>query len=314
MKKSVYAAVAVLFGVNISYAGESALDSLRASVSPSVLSGTVLPDAHKGPAAKDAASEEGSATLFQPDIAAYAAGARPIKWVSIPGGQFMMGAEKSAPGSNNTRPVHEVAIKTFEMAKTVVTVEQYAKCVNKGQCTEPAITYYSFNCNWHTPEHQKYPMNCLNGAQMNDYARFAGARLPTEAEWEYAARSGGKNNKYPWGNEPVTHDRVVFDGPENGVGGGTNGTMPVCSKPAGNTKQGLCDMAGNVWQVTQDIYMESYNGAPADGSAVKGAANGDNVIRGNSFYSSDDEYLRTDFRSYIYMVQGSYYVGFRLAK
>ncbi|MDD5210488.1 MAG: formylglycine-generating enzyme family protein [Elusimicrobiales bacterium] len=252
--------------------------------------------------------------LFRPDVAGYAANARPVEWVSIPAGKFLMGAEISAPGSNNTRPVRGVEIKTFKMAKAVVTVEQYAKCVNEGKCTEPAITYYSFNCNWYTPDRRAYPMNCLNGAQMKDFAGFAGARLPTEAEWEYAARSGGKNNKYPWGNEPVTHDRAVYDGPENGIGGGTNGTMPVCSKPAGNTEQGLCDMAGNVWQVTQDIYKDSYAGAPVDGGAVTGAADGDNVIRGNSFYSSDEEYLRADFRSYIYMRQGSYYVGFRLVK
>ncbi len=252
--------------------------------------------------------------LFEPDAAAYAAKAGSIKWVAIPSGKYLMGAEKSAPGSNNTRPVREVGIKSFEMAKTVVTVEQYAKCVNAGQCTAPAVTYYSFNCNWNTPDHQKYPMNCLNLVQMDQFAKFAGARLPSESEWEYAARSGGKNNKFPWGNAPVTHDRAVYYGPENGVGGGTNGTMPVCSKPAGNTEQGLCDMAGNVWQVVRDIYAESYAGAPTDGSAVKGAANGDQVLRGNSFYSSDDEYLRTDFRSYMYMLQGSFYVGFRLAK
>ncbi len=260
------------------------------------------------------ASTYADGDIFNPDVAAYAAGAAQIKWVTIHGGKYQMGAEKSAPGSNNTRPVHEVSINTFKMAKTVVTVEQYAQCVNAGKCTTPPVTYYSFNCNWHTPNDQKYPMNCLNGKQMNDYAKFAGARLPTEAEWEYAARSEGKSNKYPWGNEPVTHARAVYDGVENGVGGGNNGTGPVCSKPAGNTKQGLCDMAGNVWQITQDIYKESYAGAPADGSAVKGAANGDNVIRGNSFYSSDNEYLRTDFRSYIYMKQGSFYVGFRLVK
>ncbi|MEI7528990.1 MAG: SUMF1/EgtB/PvdO family nonheme iron enzyme [Elusimicrobiota bacterium] len=252
--------------------------------------------------------------LFLPDFAAYAAGAAPIKWVTIRGGKYQMGSEKSAPGANNTQPVHEVTINTFKMAKAVVTVEQYAQCVKAGQCTVPAVTYYSFNCNWYTPKAMKYPMNCLNGAQMNDYAKFAGGRLPTEAEWEYAARSEGKNNKYPWGNEPVTHDRAVYNGIENGVGGGTNDTRPVCSKPAGNTKQGLCDMAGNVWQVTQDIYKDSYAGAPVDGSAVKGAANGDNVVRGNSFYSSSDDFMRTDFRSYMYMRQGSYYVGFRLVK
>lgn len=260
------------------------------------------------------ASIDADSTIFNPDVAAYAAAAKPIKWVDIPGGKYLMGAEQSAPGSDNTRPVHEVTINTFKMAKTVVTVEQYAQCVNSGQCTKPARTYYSFICNWHTPDRQNYPMNCLNGAQMNDYASFSGARLPTEAEWEYAARSGGKNKKFPWGSEPVTHDRAVYDGVEHGVGGGENNTMPVCSKPAGNTEQGLCDMAGNIWQVTQDIYKESYAGAPADGSAVKGADNGDNVLRGNSFYSSDDEFMRTDFRSYMYMVQGSYYVGFRLVK
>ncbi len=262
-------------------------------------------------AAQAVPAEEGT-VIFEPDTASYAANAKPVEWVSIPGGKYLMGAEKSAPGSNNTRPVHEVSIKTFKLAKTAVTVEQYAICVNGGRCTQPARNYYSYNCNWFTRGRQTYPMNCLDLAQVNEYAEFAGGRLPSESEWEYAARSGGKNYKYPWGNEPVTHDRAVFDGPENGIGGGTNGTMPVCSKPAGNTEQGLCDMAGNIWQLVQDVYLDSYAGAPVDGSAVEGA--GDQVMRGNSFYSSDNEDLRTDFRSYMNMQQGSYYVGFRLAK
>ena len=277
-----------------------------------VTAGALRASAAEASPAESVGASAAVPVLFEPDAAAYAAIARPIKWVPLHGG--LMRARKSAAGSSNTRSVRGISIKAFEMAKTAVTVEQYAKCVSEGRCTEPLRTYYSFNCNWYTQDHQKYPMNCVNLEQVNQFAKFAGARLPTESEWEYAARSGGKDNKYPWGNEPVTHGRVVFDGPENGIGGGTNGTMPVCSKPAGNTEQGLCDMAGNIWQLTQDVYTESFSEAPVDGSAVEGPADGDNVLRGNSFYSSDNEDLRTDFRSHMYMRQGSYYVGFRLAR
>lgn len=102
-------------------------------------------------------------------------------------------------------------------------------------------------CNSDKPGRQLHPVNCVDWEQANQYAKFKGARLPSDAEYEYAATSGGKNQKYPWGNEDETCDKAVMSG-KGDYGCGSEATMPVCSKPAGNTAKGLCDMVGNVWQ------------------------------------------------------------------
>ena len=236
--------------------------------------------------------------------------AKPIEWVTINGGKFMMGNDDVGCGFEDTKsahfwvgvsyagdfenvwPSHEVTIKTFDISKTEVTVEQYAECVIKGQCTEPSASDY---CTWGKPGRQLNPINCMGWDQANQYARFKGGRLPSEAEWEYAAKSGGKNHKYPWGNEKPTCDKAVMQG-NGGYGCSKYSTMPVCSKPAGNTAQGLCDMAGNVWEWVQDKYQNSYKGAPADGSAFEGAGSL-RVMRGGSSYNvSGASYLRTDSR------------------
>ena len=295
MKISMYAAAAVLFGVNISYAGETALDSLRAAVPPSVLSGIVLPNVSKGYVA-------GNDALA-------GAPSNPVEWVAINGGKFTMGTDSGENGFENAKPIHEVAIKTFDMSKTDVTVEQYAECVNKGDCTEPVTGGY---CNWGVAGRQLHPVNCVGWDQANQYAKFKGGRLPSESEWEYAATSGGRNQKYPWGNNEPTCDNAVLYG-NGGYGCGANGTMPVCSKPAGNTAQGLCDMAGNVWQWMQDTYQNSYANAPADGSAFEGIGSG-RVVRGGSFSSNDVRILRADRRYYYGLGYRNSNYGFRLAR
>jgi formylglycine-generating enzyme required for sulfatase activity len=226
--------------------------------------------------------------------------ATPIEWVSISGGKFTMGTTSIEQGVEDTKPVREVSIKTFAMSKTDVTVAQYAECVIKGACTKPATTDY---CNWGKPGRGNHPVNCVDWNQAKQYAKFKGARLPSEAEWEYAATSGGRNQKYPWGNDEPTSELAVFN---------TYSTMPVCSKPKGNTAQGLCDMAGNVWQWVQDTYQNSYAGA-VDGSAFEGSGSY-RVIRGGSFRGNFARNLRADYRfggvpGYRYFI-----IGFRLAR
>jgi len=104
-----------------------------------------------------------------------------------------------------------------------------------------------------------------------DYCQFIGGRLPSEAEWEYAARSGGQDITYPWGDDEATCDYAVIFSNEPGIddpyGCGLHHEWPVCSKPAGNTAQGLCDMAGNAYELVQDYMHGDYVGAPSDGSA-----------------------------------------------
>ena len=233
--------------------------------------------------------------------------AKPVEFITIPGGKFTMGTDSGEKGFEDAKPIHEVAIKTFDMSKTAVTVEQYAECVIKGGCIEPATGDY---CNWGVTGRQLHPVNCVDWDQASKYAKFKGGRLPSESEFEYAAMSGGKNQKYPWGNDEPTCDKaVMYD--NGGYGCGKDSTMPVCSKTAGNTAQGLCDMAGNVWQWVQDKYQDSYKGAPTDGSAFE-ATGSDRVVRGGSFFRSGASYLRADRRSHAGRRRGDD-VGFRLA-
>ena len=206
-----------------------------------------------------------------------------LEWVSIPGGQFTLGASNFSDAKPIDGKIY--TIKTFEASKTLVTVEQYAECVIKGECTNPDTTKY---CNYYKPGRRLHPVNCVDWHQANQYAKFKDGRLLTETEYDYAATSGGKNYKYPWGNEEATCERAVIFG--NGdYGCGSGGTMRVCSKDAGNTKieglsadKQLCDMVGNVWQWVQDKYQNTYADTPTDGSASEDS-DSDRVLRGGPF-------------------------------
>ncbi len=234
---------------------------------------------------------------------------KPVEFITIPGGKFTMGTDSGENGFEDAKPIHKVTIKTFDMSKTAVTVEQYAECVINGGCTEPATGDY---CNWGVAGRQLHPVNCVDWDQASKYAKFKGGRLPSESEWEYAATSGGKNQKYPWGNDEPTCDKAVMYG-NCGYGCGKDSTMPVCSKTAGNTAQGLCDMAGNVWQWVQDKYQDSYKDAPVDGSAFE-AAGSNRVLRGGSFNYRDASYLRADRRDYSDPGYRYDIIGFRLVR
>ena len=174
-----------------------------------------------------------------------------VKWVPIPEGKFTLGTSDFP----DAKPIKgkTYTIKAFEMSQTLVTVEQYDECVDQKACTKPASGVF---CNsnkkyWDSSKKKHFwenavlvsarrlhPVNCVNWDQANQYAAFLNqkpenmgkkVRLPSESEWEYAARSGGKQQKHPWGNEDATCERAG----RHDCGGVT--TMPVCSKPAGHT-------------------------------------------------------------------------------
>ncbi|OQC42802.1 MAG: Serine/threonine-protein kinase pkn1 [Deltaproteobacteria bacterium ADurb.Bin058] len=201
-----------------------------------------------------------------------------IEWVRIAGGTFEMG---SNDGDFDEKPVHSVTVPTFKMTKTEVTVDQYGACVDAGSCSAPGTGTY---CNWDKSDRGSHPINCVDWDQAQAFANWVGGRLPSEAEWEYAARSGGRDWKYPWGDEDATCERAVMDD-DGGDGCGRDSTWPVCSKPSGNTTEGLCDMAGNVFEWVQDLYHSSYDGAPTDGSAWEKPTGSYRVNRGGSWFS-----------------------------
>ena len=163
-----------------------------------------------------------------------------------------------------------VSLGAFEISKTEVTVAQYRACVDAGACTAPNDKSVIKACNWGHSGRDNHPVNCVDWNQATTFARWAGGRLPTGEEWTYAATSGGQSWEYPWGNEPATCDRAIMD--DGGDGCGQDRTWPVCSKPAGNSKQGVCDLAGNVWEWTDDgDLLQIYRGGgwPLNATALR---------------------------------------------
>jgi formylglycine-generating enzyme required for sulfatase activity len=161
-----------------------------------------------------------------------------IQWVSIPGGTFMMGLRNGGKTADadlrraeaDEKPAHSVTIKSFQIAKTLVTNKQYKVCVADGACTEP-VFMGPFGAD-------DQPVVGVDWNQAKSFSEWAGGRLPTEAEWEYAARSSGKDQKYPWGDEEATCERAVIDGCGYRCGSG-GATAPVCSKPSGKAPSRL---------------------------------------------------------------------------
>ncbi len=228
-------------------------------------------------------------------------------WVELAGGSFSMG---SADGFSNELPVRTVQVRPFALTRTEVTVAEYRRCREKGECKKEPRT--GGDCNWGVEGRDAHPMNCVSWEQAGAYARWAGARLPSEAAWEYAARGQGDGRAFPWGNEPADCTRAVVD--DGGAGCGRSSTWPVCSKPAGNTPQGLCDMAGNVWEWVEDDYHDDYTGAPEDASPWVDSPRGSGrVFRGGSWWDPP-RFARAAYRFRFSPGLRGGGVGFRLAR
>jgi eukaryotic-like serine/threonine-protein kinase len=141
--------------------------------------------------------------------------------VSIPGGTFQMG---SLNGGANEKPVHEVHVRAFQLDKTEVTVAAYEVCVRAGACT-PAMPHIDASwqdvtqCNSGDPDPRDDPINCVNWTQATVYCAWAGGRLPTEEEWEYAAR-GTEGRAFPWGDAPPSGRACWSRGKEGTCGVG----------------------------------------------------------------------------------------------
>ena len=248
-----------------------------------------------------------------------AAGPWGIEWVVLPGGSFAMGSDS---GDSRQKPAHQVQVAPFAMMRSEVTVGMFRACVARGHCEEPHFDDGSCNV-WNGGMWKKgvllqsfrqdaQPVVCVEWSQAVAFCSAAGGRLPREAEWEYAA-SGGEGRKYPWGSEEATCARAVMD--DGGIGCGEERPWPVCSKRAGASKHGLCDLAGNVAEWTQDCWHGSYWAAPTDGSAWTTACKlGDvRVVRGGSWYLTADRLWSTS-RIWSDADRGSANDGFRCVR
>lgn len=224
-----------------------------------------------------------------------------FEWVTIQGGTFLMGSP-DGQGMFNEHPQHKETLGAFEILKTEVTVAQYQKCVDEKVCWETLKPDNDHYCNYGKADRLKHPVNCVDWYQASTFCAWTGGRLPSEAEWEYVARSGGKDYKYVWGNDTEPScEYAVMDTPE-GIGCGAYMTWEICSKPKGNTEQGVCDMSGNVIEWINDWYYLSYQPdssqeLPPDITNMKNGQIAPNRVMRGAGIGSDEDY-RTRNRIY----------------
>jgi formylglycine-generating enzyme required for sulfatase activity len=244
--------------------------------------------ASSAPAASSVAAEDSP-----PPPAADSAGPPPLpvvnEMVRIPGGTFTMGYK----GGQKDEQPHQVTVAPFEMDVWEVTLRAYMACIDANACTYPD---YDTFCVWGKKDRLDHPMNCIDWDQAAAYCSYAGKRLPTEEEWEFAAR-GTDGRIYPWGNDPKPPEGICFNR-------GKLGTCRVADVPV-DSPFGLRGMAGNVWEWTASGYNETYS-AKRETDRM--------VYRGGSFYEQEVSSLRATLRDRRTRANRLDILGFRCAR
>jgi formylglycine-generating enzyme required for sulfatase activity len=209
--------------------------------------------------------------------------------VYVPAGTFTMGNNL---GPADQQPEHQVYLDSFWIDQTEVTNAMYAQCVSTGQCAPPLETHSFTRADYcANPEFANYPVLFVNWNQARAYCEWAGRRLPSEAEWERAAR-GSDVRPYPWGNEAPDPSRLNF-----GLSG-FGDTVAAGQYPAGASPYGALDLAGNAWEWVADWYDPGYYavspGENPSGPETTGCPEGDcKVLRGGSWDSTDAQVAAT---------------------
>ena len=219
-------------------------------------------------------------------------------------------------GDKDEHPQHTVTLDGFWMDQTEVTNAMYAQCVAVRACTEPvANVSFTRNSYYGNAQYDNYPVIYVNWNQAWSYCKWAGRALPTEAQWEKAAR-GTEGSTYPWGNqfdcingnfddETQATAYAVIGGPNCD---GYVDTAPVGSYTTGTSPYGVKDMAGNVWEWVADWFGD-YPSVPVTNPT--GPDNGEyRVLRGGSWYNNVDN-IRAAYREWDDPVHTGYYLGFR---
>jgi len=263
--------------------------------------------------------------------------------VRIEGGKFFMGTDRDVPTLAPAHPAHQVEVGTYCIDVHEVTVDEYRECSERGECKrahrtsewprpegqdeeewKASLEPYHALCNEQYEDHGDHPINCVSWEQAQRYCEWQGGRLPTEAEWEFAAR-GSDGRVYPWGDQDPGPERMNGCGAEcrtwraaRGLSKTPSvlydasdkypGTAPVGSFPAGRTQWGLDDIAGNVFEWTADPF------APYPGAAATEDSKADRrVIRGGAFNSFLAEHADPALRFPQAQSAHTHGIGFRCA-
>jgi iron(II)-dependent oxidoreductase len=219
--------------------------------------------------------------------------------ILIPGGEFIMG--KNTPNPTDWQPEHKVTLNAFYMDKYEVTNKQYYEYCKATNYPLPEFWGLSqFKCSLEYPDHPIVGVSFIDAVR---YAQWAGKRLPTEAEWEYASRGGLPDSNFPWGNQ--------IDSTLVNYGKKYRTTLKVGSfKPNG---YGLYDTGGNVWEWTSDNYGDDYYVNSPDQNPAGPPTGRFKVIRGGSWHSGA-MCIQTFYRNGLSPSWIDFAVGFRCAK
>lgn len=258
----------------------------------------------KAPAAscpRPATCPAAGASLGAPHLRA-AAAPPAADMVRVPAGEFLRGSPPGV-GLVDERPQRRIHLSTFDIDRREVTVAEYDRCVKAGTCAAPRCTASD-----QQPERRpKHPAVCIPWEQARRYCAFVGKRLPTEAEWEKAAR-GTDGRLFPWGNDKPTCALANYSGCQK-----PESTLPAGSLPKGATPYGALDLAGNVWEWVADWHHAAYYTTCPPRDPPGPFLGEKKVVRGGAFSYAASE-VGSHGRTYDRPTVAYNHVGFRCAR
>lgn len=219
--------------------------------------------------------------------------------IEIPAGEFVMGCNEAVDDAcdDDEKPMHSITLSAYAIERSEVTQGQYTACVLDGACDAPS-------CAWDC-EQPEMPAGCVNWQQAQDYCAWAERRLPTEAEWEKAAR-GSDGALFPWGD--TAPDCTLAN-----MAGCGDSLMAAGSLETGASPYGVLDMAGNMVEMVADWYDASYyESSPASDPA--GPASGERYAGRGGGFRSEADWLRASKRDWYDVTDSAASLGFRCAR
>jgi formylglycine-generating enzyme required for sulfatase activity len=263
------------------------------------------------PAPTLATTEEAVATAAAPPTPApEIADDKGAEMVLVPGGSFTMGSEAGGP---DERPIHVIGMDPFYIDKYEVTNAQYKECVNALVCDLPDPTRLYTDARL-----KDHPVVYVDWEMASAYCAWREARLPTEAEWEKAAR-GTELFSYPWGNDfdgkllNYCDLNCTESGADRAFNDGFDTTAPVGSYAGGVSPYGVFDMAGNVTEWLADWYGADYYASSPRQNPAGPESGAFRVLRGGSWLDKRDD-TRIFMRAFINPVTATKYIGFRCVR